>query len=735
MIRLASLVTLVGMLLAMSGCAGSRQVSTYLSDNTTPQINTPLEIPAEVDSFPDASRRSAAAPVEYTLAAENELLGLYINQATSAVLVEDKRNGVIWRSSPEGLQENSAVTNLWKRQIEIPFLLSYVDQERNQIKLAKPERSSFTLQPVVQGIKINYSYSDLSLGFTAILTLQDDALQVLLPDQGIIENETNRVVKIEVLSFFGAVPDGEEGFIFYPDGSGALMRFTSPHPEAVQKISNTIYGTGELSTVTNTYSEQQVMPVFGLVRGKAGFVSIIDHGDFDSILSLARAGKGVPYNHVWVEFTYRRQGRFSLTGGQPTWLYQPDRTNVDSRVVFQFLTEKDANYVGMASRYRQFLMEERDAKRITEKEPLINLAFVLGTERTTWFLRDMIVLTTFDDVDRIMQDFRAAGIERADVTLYNWNRGGVGNKYPVRLPVEKDFGGGDGLKKLAANLKARGYRLFLNDEYFRVAPGSTHIFPYLDAMRGVDGLPVGNADSGYFLNPQVAYRRFAVTDIPKIAQYGADGLAIDNLAGLTLPDKNNQYPLSREQFAASWMQIAALSRDHMGAVALSGSNTYAVPYADRLDFVTMDSTHYDLFDETVPFYHIAIHGLVVYTSPPYNLKNDGRRTFLRGVELGATPSFALSRESSAKLFRTNMNQIWSSEVSFWRDEIIRQYQDMLLLASLQNQFIVDHQRLAAFVNQVTYEDGSRVIINYREEPYVDGSLSVPALDFIVVKGD
>jgi hypothetical protein len=217
--------------------------------------------------------------------------------------------------------------------------------------------------------------------------------------------------------------------------------------------------------------------------------------------------------------------------------------------------------------------------------------------------------------------------------------------------------------------------------------------------------------------------------------FGATGLQLENFAMLALPDKNSVYPLSREGFAATWMQIAGLARQHFGAVSMEGGNVYALPYVDRLDFVSLDSTHYDIFDEAIPFYQIAVHGLVQYTNMPYNLISDGRRMWLRQIEYGAIPSFVVTEDSSAQLMRTNASGLYSSQYSYWRPEIIRQYQQMQSLAYLNRQFITGHERLAERVFQTTYEDGTRVVVNYRTQPYKLGSLEIPAQDFVLIGGN
>ncbi len=283
----------------------------------------------------------------------------------------------------------------------------------------------------------------------------------------------------------------------------------------------------------------------------------------------------------------------------------------------------------------------------------------MGTERRMWFLRDLIRMTSFAEARAILADLAEAGVRRADVIVAGWNRGGVAGRYPQRLPVERRLGDVGDLRALADDIAARGQRLFLSDDYLVAQPGGRGVFPFADAIRGVDGLPVGEGGT-YMLNPQVSLRKFAVRDIPRMADLGASGLWLENFAGIAVPDTNDRYPLSREGFAASWMQIAGLTRAQFGAVAMTGSNSYAVPYADVLSFVSTDSTHYDLFDQTVPFYQIAVHGLVSYSGAPYNMLNDGRRTFLRQVEYGAVPAFVLTKASSSLLYRTQTNSLYST---------------------------------------------------------------------------
>lgn len=736
-LRLYRLLTFLILSSLLMACAGAVSEEMHAQ---APYINPPAQLPASQDAFPQINERHPQVEQAYSPVAENDLLRLYIKEASSAIIVEDKRSGVLWRSSPVDLQEDKATSNIWKRQIEVPIQVSFVDAERSQPKNVKPEQIVQEYSPVKAGVKVAYTFPNDNLALDLYFTLQDDCLNVFLPSGSIVEDGKNSLVSIEMLPFFGATHDGEEGYIVYPDGSGALMYFTSPHPSEVQKIAGIIYGAdasgaqAASTTGSGIFRQPLPMPVFGLVRGEAGFASIITQGDFDSGVSLGRAGKGVNYNHVWSQFVYRRQGRFSLTGGQPTWLYQPDRIPGDRQVRYCFLNGDEANYAGIAQRYRQFLMDERGARRVAQQPPLMYLGLFMGTERRNWILRDMIAVTTFSQASEILADLASQGVTNLDVALWNWDEGSISIRNPQHFPVDKRLGGEEGLTALARDIHQHGQRLYLYADFLTISPDAKGVFPYLDAVRGVDGLPLGSGETGYLLNPQIALERYVGKEIEKMQTLGVDGLLLANFASTALPDKNSRYPMTREGFAATWMKIANLSLERLGAVMMTGSNIYAAPYSNALLGSPLDSTHYDIFDETIPLLPIAVHGLVQYTGQPFNLISDNQRMYLRQIEYGASPLFILTKESSSKLVRTPANDLYSSQYSYWKDEVIQQYKTMESLASLQAQFIVGHDKLAEGVYQTTYEDGTKIIVNYTATEYASETGSIPPKDFIVVKG-
>jgi hypothetical protein len=125
-----------------------------------------------------------------------------------------------------------------------------------------------------------------------------------------------------------------------------------------------------------------------------------------------------------------------------------------------------------------------------------------------------------------------------------------------------------------------------------------------------------------------------------------------------------------------------------------------------------------LVDETVPFYPIALHGYVPYSFGDGNLRNNVEAEFLKAIEYGAMPSFYLTYDDSRKLKYTWSGGLFSSQADKWSERIAQEYKEFDSLSSLFAQRIMNHEKLAAGRFATTYEDGTRVIVDYTQKTFV-----------------
>ena len=57
------------------------------------------------------------------------------------------------------------------------------------------------------------------------------------------------------------------------------------------------------------------------------------------------------------------------------------------------------------------------------------------------------------------------------------------------------------------------------------------------------------------------------------------------------------------------------------------------------------------------------------------------------------------------------------------------------MAGLNRQTIVDHDQLTGEISVTTYEDGTKVYVNYSSRDYKEGGVEIPARDYKVERGN
>jgi len=150
----------------------------------------------------------------------------------------------------------------------------------------------------------------------------------------------------------------------------------------------------------------------------------------------------------------------------------------------------------------------------------------------------------------------------------------------------------------------------------------------------------------------------------------------------------------------------------------------------------MEQTTHLFASRSIPFYQIAVHGIVPYYGWPGNLRSEPQREYLKNIEYGAMPLFELTKRDSSLLKEAERyNILFSSELSIWEDTVVEEFKVQgVTMGYLQDIAIVDHKVLDTDVFQTEFEDGSKVIVNYRDRAWTNGEVEVGALDFHLIEG-
>ncbi|MBD2867802.1 DUF5696 domain-containing protein [Paenibacillus arenilitoris] len=704
---------------------------------------------AEVELLPVAATKKAA---------ENDAFELYIDEASGNVRVVDKRSGNEWLGSPQA--DKLTLPNN-KKFMDSPLHITYTDGSSiSETYTLKDKANTLAFAPIENGVRVTFGIEEIKLTVAVEYTLTDDGFEALVPDDSIKEEGAVRLTKLEVLPFFHAAHERlDEGAVFLPDGSGALMTVKAKHPQYFNGYSEPVYGPdhafrdelGEVLAegliVGDAPKERIALPVFGIYRSGTGFLAILTEGEETAYINATPAGvRNIPFYRAGAEFVYRSQDVIFIGSSGQIPLFQAKRTNADRRVKYVLLEGEKAHYVGMAEAYRRYLQDHAGLVRQEAAAVPLHIRLMGGIMRDEIVGSTFIAMTTFEEASVIIDDYAERGIEALKITFAGWSENGLYGRQPDHFPVEGKLGGRKELEELIAHAKAKGVELYLDVNYVRPFQGSGGSSSPKDAIKGIDreamdspnyhvSSRLGDQEQLFHLLKPGRAAQFAGNELDDFKKLGVSGLHASQMGELLYSDQDAKHPASRKQTKEAWVSSLDRLREAAGRVSVDYGYAYALGHVDSIVRMPMDSSHFVYLDETVPFYQIVVHGMVPYAGAPANLRNDAGVELLRAIEYGASPSFELTYEPTELLKRTMEDRLFSSSYRFWFERSIEEYERFRQVQRhTLGQPIVGHERVQPKVYRTTYGNGTEVIVNYGRKPAVVDGTRVEGLGYAVREG-
>ncbi|CAM4122462.1 DUF5696 domain-containing protein [Paenibacillus alkaliterrae] len=733
-----------------------------------------VKVSAQAAEAKDTSGASAvvkpAAPNldkgEYKQIAESKYLTLKANSGTGHFTVTDKRTGHVWKSFPDEKgyieKENQGK---WKANLESPLLYSYVEfnvrqdlAKEDNLKDGKGIVSKF--EATGQGFKVQYEIPDLGFVIPAEVRLGDDYVETKILQDGLKDervfteaelktkkdNEA-RLVSVRLFPFLGAQTSEEEnGYLFLPDGSGAIVEFKKDRGGTNNYYSERVYGADWAYSANTIFSIRKPvrMPVFGIKSGKQAMIGVIHDGSEYANLVAAPSKTFSQYNWVTAEqnfrFMYYQYTNTKKTAGYVS--YTKDITASDRSVRYYLIGRKDADYVQMAARYRQYLTEELGMQPLQANGNKLELQLhLLGADSERGFLRDSYLpLTTTRQAQEIVQELNTIGIEGMSITYLGWQRKGF-SQYGGSFPLSSKLGGNDGMQQFVDFTHAKGYEVYLDaSSYSFNNTGKDGFRRNRDGLRDIGASVMeyytrGSDKKNTFVSPRFA-EKVILDELSNAQALHVDGYVFgQGIGSLLNTDFNENYAATREETKQIQQRIFETTKNALGHVQVEDGNVYALQYVNHVQGLNDDISN-DLFvDRGVPFVQIALHGLVTYSANYANDSDDYETTFLKGIEYGAVPSFIVTYAKSQQLLKTrSLGKFYSTYYKDWLQEMAMQYQQYNeALGDVRNQFITGHRSLADGVFETSYAGGKRIVVNYNAEPYAGNGWIVKPKDFAVVK--
>ncbi len=199
-------------------------------------------------------------------------------------------------------------------------------------------------------------------------------------------------------------------------------------------------------------------------------------------------------------------------------------------------------------------------------------------------------------------------------------------------------------------------------------------------------------------------------------------------------DYNDTDGVGREN--ALNMTVNSLNKISNYQIMVNGSNAYALPFADYLCDIPLNSAAFDNTDESVPFVQMVISGKIGYSGPAINLAGDKNETVLRMAAVGADPYYMLSAENSDEVMESEYSFLYSSNYGYLKDSmvsLIKDYQNNM--TNVIGQEIVSYEKLSDRLYSTKFANGYEVIVNYNDREIQLENEKYAPKSYSVVKGE
>ena len=686
------------------------------------------------------------------LVEENDQLQLWVNLDDGNIEVVNKENGYVWRSCPT--KEDMALeksNKLWTNNLKAPIMFTYVQEQdaaNSKYSNTLTEEAVVTAYKLAKGVRVYFELQAHAVTLAYEARLNGGSLEVSMPsylisDPGEVyktsksgkvsldKDKSCIIAEIYLFPNLGATRSdtGLAGALLVPDGTGALIDFQSRKFVNAQYIAP-IYGTdialhnGFDSNVRAEMNKPKVaFPVYGVIREGNTMLAVIDQGETQADVVASRAGVQTGFNTVSVRYTYRMKYKVitNSSTGDGYLNYTSYAVTEPRKVIYTFGT---GDYVDMAAQYRSYLMEKNGLTRLNGDAPALQLNIVGGDIESGMLGDTFIAMTTFSQAEDILRWFGEKGVSGMDVAYTGWSKLGESIEYPKRFPVASALGGQSGLKDFAGMASDLHADVYLLDNYVNLH-NTLGLSLGKNTIYNIQGNPLYD---GAFANSSYMSSAYA-DEKEKYQSLGIAGLQEQGVGKVLITDYAKSAPMSREDVKDAQRELLKQMVQDFGTVRLTSANAYAL-MDDAVVTQLPASSWLTMLDESVPFYTIALHGLVDYLGGDYMDFYEQRSQLLDAIAKGGNVSFTLTWENTEKLAMADTAAYYSTTFDLWKDDVLAVWQELKsYLDATRSQFITGHEKLSEGVTLTTYENGVQVLVNNTDSAYAWNETEVAPRSF------
>lgn len=672
----------------------------------------------------------------YTLLAENDVLAVYWRPQVGGLRVRDKRSGYVWGTMAEDKPEN--LNQKWSSIANSMAVIEVFDGEGKTVKAGAAEEN-LRCEMSEEGILIRAEWAEWQIGFTITLRLEENGLTFSLRDETIREEGDHRLANVTFVPFFGAVSgDSLPGYVFVPDGCGALIRFLSPR-QYLTGYEKRIYGedlgidainssyVGAADTVTP--EQTATLPLFGMVHGEGqnACLAVADRGEEYGVIVAEPAGLVCDYTRANIRFVYRQLYEQPVSRvGVGVQTVQPQRNVVNPEITYYFLTGEDAGYCGMARAYRGMLERQGvlSEERLTG-EPPVRLDFLAADVEKRFIGTSVCIATSKELPGTVEEELQSAGVRGLQLGLTGWQKGGLNGCGKTAGTQRTVYGRFSSLEDAEKRWLVLSPFSAVEGQLNKRSEGAISLSQELIVKKVTDRTGEEEEWPGniYYLKPKKALK--ALRDqAEELASEGGGYLILQDM-GLLYGEYLTGQEESRSAVLEEIRETVRTVAEGCEGLLLTRPNSYLFEVMDGYDQIPMTNSQFLYETDTVPFLQMVLSGSVELYAPYGNLNFYSVSDVLKMTDYNTSPTWLLTEIDNYGLRNTASAKLSSTRYEDWKDRIAETCATVCqVLEQTRGQRFLDRRVPETGVVVNEYEKGA-VYINYNASPRLVDGMELP----------
>lgn len=712
--------------------------------------------PATADEPDTEETLPVEETIEGALVLENKSFRLTLNPEDGNLYLHDLRNGMRWYSNPSDARDDEVAIGMFRTNLLSQLIVEYTDINRTKAKMnsyvGAVAQGTAVFRKTDKGIRADFEFAQEEFTIPVRYSLTEYGLKAEILADEIKEGPENKVNSIELLPYFGAGGMKDKGYILIPDGCGAVIDFNNGKAMA-ESYRKEVYG-GDQTKLKETQTSRDYtieLPVFGLARENGAFLAVIDQGAPCAQITAGVSGHDTSYNAVNSVFVYRESELRPLI----------DQENKKKTILFNALDPaklktysveyrllQDTGVAAMAQAYRDYLQQQGSLQAKTDGKVRLYLDLYGGVLRAKQFLGfrydGFQPLTTYDQAADILKDLSAAGVGSMVVGYRQFNDDALRGRMRSKVNPAGQLGGRRAYEALCETAAALSADIYPEGDFVRFSKGGMSYSSLSGVVLGTNltvakqypfAINTSLADQTrapwYYVRPD-RYDKALSTLKSSLGKLPSKGLYLTDAARLLYSDFSKD-SLQKDQTVGKLQQAFAELAEADGLL-MAAPNAYALPYAQRITDLPVESGGHRLFDRDVPFVQMALRGLMEFSGEAVNIAGANRAALLRHIEAGSNIKFALMANEPAVLNDTKDENLYGAYYDSCQEQIKDWYAQLASVLEATAGATVRDYTSVGDLKRIAYTNGVTVYVNYADQDVTAADGTSVAAESFVVKG-